>query len=101
MPNDDTKPPAVVDSLDVLSVVFESRVGHTFTEEDNRCIQGLIERMLLLNKTLKICSGGAMRNVYKKYQKLLKAQGGLEYAHVIPPVTKVEESVMTDDKINY
>ncbi len=71
-------------SLQLISARFNRKVGQPLTDEDNVCVQGLVERLKLLTIAFAHCSSGALANVTKKYNKAKDAQGGLKYKRVIP-----------------
>jgi hypothetical protein len=70
--------------LETISLAFENRIGDTFTDKDNECVQGLIERMKLQTIAFAECSPAALNNMTKKYNRAKKEQGGLKYERVIP-----------------
>lgn len=70
--------------LDSLSERFNTQVGHAFTVQDNKSVQGLIERLKLLSIALAECSPAALNNITKKYNKAKRAQGGLKHIRDIP-----------------
>lgn len=76
-------PEEVFKHLDQMSADFNAQVGHTFTNANNHCVQGIIERLKLMTHAFATCSPAALSNLTKKYNKQKKAQGGLKFERAL------------------